>query len=56
MLVPEDMSGGWFSKALESVDEEMCIRDSPYREQKRNADEQLMVAGTNAFFPARNYT
>ncbi|WP_211517999.1 hypothetical protein, partial [Escherichia coli] len=28
----------------------------PYREQKRNADEQLMVAGTNAFFPARNDT
>ncbi|WP_212738052.1 hypothetical protein, partial [Escherichia coli] len=27
-----------------------------HREQKRNADEQLMVAGTNAFFPARNDT
>ncbi|EKY40598.1 DNA N-6-adenine-methyltransferase family protein, partial [Escherichia coli 97.0010] len=27
MLVPEDMSVGWFSKALESVDEVRIITD-----------------------------
>ncbi|WP_072855041.1 phage N-6-adenine-methyltransferase [Escherichia coli] len=64
MLVPEDMSVGWFSKALESVDEVRIITDgrinfiepSTGLEKKRNSKGSMLLIWRPFISPRRMFT
>lgn len=64
MLVPEDMSVGWFSKALESVDEVRIITDGRVnfinattgKEQKGNSKGSMLLIWRPYIAPRRMFT
>ncbi|EFB3704942.1 phage N-6-adenine-methyltransferase [Escherichia coli] len=64
MLVPEDMSVGWFSKALESVDEVRIITDgrinfiepSTGLEKKGNSKGSMLLIWRPFISPRRMFT